>query len=77
MALMYSFPNFEPVHCSMTSSHCYFLTYIQIPQEVGKVVWYSHLFKNFTQCVVGDGQGGLACCNSWGRKELDMTERLN
>ena len=23
---------------------------------------------------VGDGQGGLACCNSWGRKELDMTE---
>ena len=25
---------------------------------------------------VGDGQGGLACCNSWGRKELDMTERL-
>ena len=26
---------------------------------------------------VGDGQGGLACCDSWGRKELDMTERLN
>ena len=26
---------------------------------------------------VGDGQGGLACCNSWGRKESDMTERLN
>ena len=25
----------------------------------------------------GDGQGGLACCESWGRKELDMTERLN
>ena len=25
----------------------------------------------------GDGQGGLACCGSWGRKELDMTERLN
>ena len=24
---------------------------------------------------VGDGQGGLACCNSWGRKESDMTER--
>ena len=23
---------------------------------------------------VGDGQGGLACCGSWGRKELDMTE---
>ena len=26
---------------------------------------------------VGDGQGGLVCCGSWGRKELDMTERLN
>ena len=26
---------------------------------------------------VGGGQGGLACCNSWGRKELDTTERLN
>ena len=25
----------------------------------------------------GDGQGGLACCNSWGRKESDMTEWLN
>ena len=25
----------------------------------------------------GDGQGGLACCNSWGHKESDMTERLN
>ena len=25
----------------------------------------------------GDGQGGLACCESWGRKESDTTERLN
>ena len=25
----------------------------------------------------GDGQGGLVCCNSWGRKESDRTERLN
>ena len=25
----------------------------------------------------GDGQGGLACCDSWGCKESDMTERLN
>ena len=29
--------------------------------------------------TLGDGekQGGLACCDSWGRKELDTTERLN
>ena len=26
---------------------------------------------------VGDGQGSLACCSPWGRKELDMTEQLN
>ena len=26
---------------------------------------------------VGDGQGGLACCDSWGHKESDMTERLS
>ena len=26
---------------------------------------------------VGDGQGGLACCNSWGHKQSDTTEQLN
>ena len=26
---------------------------------------------------VGDGQGGLACCDSWGRRESDTTEQLN
>ena len=26
---------------------------------------------------VGDRQGSLACCSPWGRKELDITERLN
>ena len=26
---------------------------------------------------IGDGQEGLACCGSWGRKELDVTEQLN
>ena len=26
---------------------------------------------------VGDGQGGLMCCGSWGRIALDTTERLN
>ena len=36
----------------MSSSNCCFLTYIKVFQETGKVVWYSHLFKNFTQFVV-------------------------
>ena len=30
-----------------------------------------------TTLDVGDGQGGLACCNSWGPKESDMTELVN
>ena len=45
---MYSFPNLEPVHCFMSSSNCCFLTCIQISQEAGKVVWYSHLLKNYS-----------------------------
>ena len=36
----------------MSSSNCWFLTCIQISQEAGKVVWYSHLFKKFPQFVV-------------------------
>ena len=36
----------------MSSSNCCFLTCIQVSQEAGKVVWYSHLFKNFPQFVV-------------------------
>ena len=36
----------------MFSSNCCFLTCIQISQEAGQVVWYSHLFKNFPQFVV-------------------------
>ena len=36
----------------MSSSNCCLLTCIQISQEVGKVIWYSHLFKNFLQFVV-------------------------
>ena len=36
----------------MSSSNCCFLTCIQISQEEGQVVWYSHLLKNFPQFVV-------------------------
>ena len=49
---MYSFSYLEPVYCSMSSSDCCFLTCIQISQEAGQVVWYSHLLKNFPQFVV-------------------------
>ena len=36
----------------MPRSNCCFLTWIQISQEAGRVVWYSHLFQNFPQFVV-------------------------
>ena len=49
---MYSFYYLEPVCCSMSSSNCCFLTGIQISQEAGQVVWYSHLLKNFPQFIV-------------------------
>ena len=49
---MYSFPSFEPVCSSMSSSSCCILTCIQISQEAGQVVWYSHLLKNFLKFVV-------------------------
>ena len=36
----------------MSISNCCFLTCIQISQEAGQVVWYSHLFQNFPQFIV-------------------------
>ena len=56
---MYSFPNLEPVSFSMSGSNCCFLTCIQISQEVGRVVWYSHLLKNIPQFVV------IYCISKW------------
>ena len=66
---MYSFPNLEPVHCSMSGSNCCFLTCIQISQEAGKVVWYSHLFKTFPQFVVIHTVKGLGVVN---KAEVDV-----
>ena len=41
--------------------------------------WYHWLHGRESEWTlgVGDGQGGLACCDSWGHKESDTTERLN
>ena len=41
--------------------------------------WHHWLDGPESECTpgVGDGQGGLACCDFWGRKESDMTEQLN
>ena len=50
--MTYSFSYLEPVCCSMSSSNYCFLTCIQISQEAGQVVWYSHLFQDFLQFIV-------------------------
>ena len=41
--------------------------------------WHHWLYGRESEWTPGvdDGQGGLVCCNSWGRKESDMTELLN
>ena len=41
--------------------------------------WHHRLSGHEFGCTpgAGDGQGGLACCSSWGRKESDMTKQLN
>ena len=58
---MYSFLNLEPVCCSMSGSNC--CVPQEVPQEAGKVVWYSHLFKNFPQSVVIHTVKGFSVVN--------------
>ena len=70
---MYSFPNLEPVCCSKSSSKCCFLTCIQISQDTGQVVWYSHLFQNFPQFVVIHTVKGFGIVN----KEVDVFFKLS
>ena len=59
----YSFTSFEPVCRSMYSSNCCFLTCIQVSQEAGKVVLYSHVFKNFPQFVMLHTVKGFSLIN--------------
>ena len=66
---MYSFSYLEPVCCSMSSSNCCFLTCIQLSQEAGQVVWYSHLFQNFPQFIVIHTVKGFGIVN---KVEIDI-----
>ena len=72
--LTYSFPYWEPVCCSMSSSNCCFLTCIQSSQDAGQVVWYSHLFKNFPQLVVIHTVEGFGIVN---KTEVDVFLELS
>ena len=53
----------ESVFCSMSSSNYCFLICIQISQEAGQVVWYSHLSKNFPEFVVVHTVKGFGVVN--------------
>ena len=53
----------------MSSSNCCFLICIQISQEAGQVVWYSHLFKNFPQIIVIHTVKGFGVLN---KAEVDV-----
>ena len=71
---MYSFPYLEPVCCFMSSSNFCFLTCIQISQEAGQVVWYSHLFQNFPQFIVIHRVKGFGIVN---KAEIDFSLELS
>ena len=53
----------------MSSSNCCFLTFIQISQEAGQVVWYSHLLQNFPQFIVIHTVKGFGIIN---KAEIDV-----
>ena len=71
---MYSFSYLEPVCCPISSSNCWFLTYIEISQETGQVVWYSHLFQNFPQFTVIHTVKGFGIVN---KAEIDVFLELS
>ena len=58
----------------MSGSNCCFFTYKRISQEVGKVVWYSHHFKNFPQFVVIHTVKGFGIVN---KAEVDVFLKLS
>ena len=58
----------------MFSSNCCFLTCIQISQEAGQVVWYSHLFQNFPEFLVIHTVKGFGIVN---KAEIDVFLELS
>ena len=58
----------------MSSSNCCFLTCIQVSQEAGEVVWYSHLIQNFQQFIVIQTVKGFGIVN---KAEVDVFLELS
>ena len=58
----------------MSSSNYCFLTCIQISQEAGQVVWYSHFFQNFPQFIVIDT---VKCFDIVNKTEVNVFLKLS
>ena len=58
----------------MSSSNCCFLTCIQVSQQAGQVVWYSHILKNFPEFVVNHSVKGFGIVN---KAEIDVFLELS
>ena len=58
----------------MSSSNCCILTCIQVSQETGQVVWYSHLYQNFPQFIVIHTVKGFGIVN---KAEIDVFLELS
>ena len=71
---MNSISYLEPVCFSMSRSNCCFLTCIEVSQEAGQVVLYSHLLKNFPQFVVIHTAKGFGIVN---KAEIDVFLELS
>ena len=71
---MYSFSYLEAVCCSMASSNCCFLACLQVSQEAGQVVWYSHLCQNFPESIVIHTVQGFGIVN---KAEIDVFLELS
>ena len=71
---MYSFSYLEPICGFMSSYNCCFLTCIQISQEAGQVVRYSHLFQNFPQLAMIHTVKGFGIVN---KAEIDVSLKLS
>ena len=59
---------------TMSCSNCCFLTGIQVSQEAGQVVWYSHLFQNYSQFIVIHIVKGFGIVN---KAEIDVFLKLS
>ena len=74
------------IHITYCSNNIWWFLKIQSTTDAGKywrqeemVGWHHQLDGHESEQAlgVGDGQGSLACCSPWGRKESDTTEQLN